>query len=61
MMKYIIKIFKRLIMSFLVLYGLNVMLTGLEFYIPINLITIGAITILGIPGLLGLVAMFFII
>ena len=60
-MKYIVKIIKRLIMAFLILYGLNVMLSGLDFYIPINFITLGVSTILGIPGILGLVIMFFII
>ena len=60
-MKYIVKVVKRLIMAFLILYGLNVMLSGVDFYIPINLVTVGSITLLGIPGILGLVAMFFII
>lgn len=60
-MKYIVKVVKRLIMAFLILYGLNVMLAGLDFYIPINLITVGSITLLGIPGILGLVVMCFII
>ena len=61
MMKLIVKIIKRLIMAFLILYGLNVTLAGLNYYIPINLITVGAITLLGIPGILGLVVMFLII
>jgi len=61
MMKFIVKIIKRLIMAFLILYGLNVTLAGLNYYIPINLITVGAITLLGIPGILGLVVMFLII
>jgi len=60
-MNIIIKILRRIIMAFLILYGLNVMLSGLNFYIPINLITVGVITLLGIPGFFGLVAMFFII
>jgi len=60
-MKFIVKIIKRLIMAFLILYGLNVTLAGLNYYIPINLITVGAITLLGIPGILGLVVMFLII
>lgn len=61
MIKIIVKVIKRLIMAFLILYGLNVMLAGLDFYIPINFITVGSITILGIPGVLGLVVMLFIV
>ena len=61
MLKIIVKIIKRLAMAFLILYGLNVMLVGLNFYIPINFITVGSITLLGIPGILGLVVMFLIV
>ena len=61
MAKLAIKFFKNMIMAFLILYGLNIMLAGLNFYIPINLITIGSATILGIPGILGLIVMVFIV
>lgn len=61
MIKIIVKIIKRLIMAFLILYGLNVMLTGMKFYIPINVLTVGIITLLGIPGILGLIIMFLIV
>lgn len=61
MAKIIVKTIKKIIMAFLIIYGLNVMLAGLNFYIPLNLITIGAVSLLGSPGLLGLVAMFFIL
>lgn len=61
MIKLIIKIIKRIIMAFLILYGLNVMLTGIDFIIPINLVTVGAITLLGIPGLLGLIVIIFLV
>lgn len=61
MSKFIIKIVKRIIMAFLILYGLNMMLTGINFIIPINLITVGTIALLGMPGLMGLVIIIFII
>lgn len=61
MIKAIIKVVKKVIMAFLILYGLNVMLAGVSFYIPINLMTVGAVTLLGAPGLLGLIIMVFII
>lgn len=61
MLKTIIKIIRKIIMAFLILYGLNVMLAGLNFYLPINVITVGAISLLGAPGLLGLILMVFIL
>jgi len=61
MLKMIIKIVKKIIVAFLILYALNMMLSGFDFIIPINIITIVIITLLGVPGLLGLIAMFFII
>ncbi len=61
MIRIIIKIIKKIIMAFLILYGLNVMLSGLNFYLPINVVTVGAVSLLGAPGLLGLILMVFII
>ena len=61
MLKLIIKILKRINIAFLVLYGLNMILTNVSFYIPINFITLGSITLLGTPGLIGLIVMVFII
>lgn len=61
MLKIIGKILKKITIAFLLLYSLNVMLSGTSFYIPINIITVCVITILGIPGILGLITMLFII
>ena len=61
MLRIIVKLLKRVIMAFLIIYGLNVMLSGLNFYIPLNLITISTVSLLGSPGLLGLVTMFLVL
>ena len=61
MIKFVVRFFKKIIMAFIILYGLNVMFSGFNFYIPLNIITIGAVSLLGAPGVLGLVAMFFIL
>lgn len=61
MIKVIKKISKKLIFAFLLLYGLNVIVTSLNIFIPINIFTITTVSFLGVPGLLSLIAIFFII
>ena len=53
--KYIIKLLKKLIFSFLLLFGLNVMIKALGIIIPINVYNVGLITLLGISGLISLI------
>lgn len=54
-------ILKRLVFAFGIIYGVNVMLKNVGIYIPINIITIGITSFLGVPGLLSLFAIFYII
>ena len=54
-------ILKRLVFAFGVIYGINIMLHNVDIYLPINLITIGITSVLGVPGLLSLFAVLFII
>ena len=61
MAKKIIKIIRKICVSFIMLYGLNLMLSVVDIFIPINAITISLATILGIPGILGLVVTYFLI
>lgn len=61
MLKEIIKVIKRVIIAVFMLYGLNVLLSSLDIIIPINYISIGCVTLLGIPGLCTLVALFLLI
>lgn len=61
MKKKILKILSKLCFAFVMLYGLNLILSGVNIFIPINLITITLVTILGSPGILGLVAIYLII
>lgn len=46
---------KRLIFAFSILYGFNLMMDSLSLFIPINFYTVGAISVLGFPGLFVLV------
>ena len=53
--KIIVKVVRKVIFAFLVLYGLNVILSSVSFNIPINLVTLSIGTILGIPGIVVLI------
>ena len=53
-MKKVMMLVKRIVMSFFVLYGYNLIAANFNMVIPINIITIGLLTILGVPSLLAL-------
>lgn len=61
MKKNILKILSKLCFAFVMLYGLNLILSGVNIFIPINIITIALVTLLGSPGILGLVAVYLLI
>lgn len=52
---------KRIVFAFGIIYGVNVLLNNVGIYIPLNIATIGITTILGMPGLMSLFAIFFLI
>lgn len=54
-MKNVIELLKKIIMSYIVLYGYNLIAANFNMLIPINLITVLLITILGVPSLIALV------
>jgi len=45
---------KRIVFAFGVIYGVDVLLKKVGIYIPINFITVGITSFLGVPGLLSL-------
>lgn len=55
MFKVLFKVIKRVIICFFFLYTYNLIVQPLGTTIPINVITIGSLTILGIPALLALI------
>ncbi len=59
MIKKIITLVKKFIFAFLLLYGLDLCINSLNVMIPINAFTLGTVTFLGVPGLVSLIAMFF--
>lgn len=61
MKKNILKILSKLCFGFVSIYALNLILSNINIFIPINLITIVLVTLLGSPGILGLVAVYLLI
>lgn len=61
MLKKIMSFIKRVIFSFVMLYGLNLLVNSFNVVIPINIFTLGTVTFLGVPGLISLIVMFFIV
>lgn len=57
----IVKVVKKLCLAFVMLYGLNLILSGINFLVPINIITLSLVTLLGTPGIIGLVVIYFLI
>ena len=60
MLKKIYAVIKKIVFAFLMLYGLNYFISSLQIYIPINVITVGVVSLLGIPGLSSLIILYFI-
>ena len=56
MLKNIIKILKRIIISSFLLYGYNLIVQPIGLSIPINIITVSVLTVLGVPALLALIS-----
>lgn len=54
-MKLILKILKRIVFSSFLLYGYNILIGPLNLIIPINIITVSALSIFGIPALLSFI------
>lgn len=53
-MKILFKLVKRVIFSSFLLYGYNLIAINFNMIIPINVYTIGFVSILGIPSILAL-------
>lgn len=55
LLRFILKIIKRIIISSFLLYGYNLLVQPIGLIIPINVFTVGALSILGVPALLCLI------
>ena len=59
-MRYLYKLFKRVVISFGILYAYNILMQSFNLPIPINIFTISISTILGVPGFIGLIIFYLI-
>lgn len=57
----LITILKRVVLAFCFIYGFDFIATGLNIFIPLNVVTISLVSILGLPGLLALMGVYFIL
>ena len=55
MFKKIFNVIKKIVLAAFILYGFNLIMSPLSVIVPINIITVLLVTLLGFPGLLGLV------
>ena len=56
MLKKIFKGIKKIVVAIALLYSFNVLISSLDILLPINYVSVGVVSILGIPGLLSLLA-----
>ena len=57
MIKKVLNVIKKINISSFLLYGYNLIVQPLGLIIPINIITIGAVSLFGVPALLSLIFM----
>ncbi len=57
----ILIVLKKVILAFCFIYGFDLIASGMNLFIPLNFITILVVSILGLPGLLALLGVYFIL
>lgn len=60
MLKFLLKILKKIIIGMVILFGYNTFLSSLNLMIPINVVTIVIASLFDVPGIVGL-ALFLLI
>ena len=55
MIKKMFNILKKIVLAAFILYGFNLIMSPLSVIVPINIITVFIVTLLGFPGLFGLI------
>ena len=61
MIKKIVNVLKKVVVAFVILYGFNLLVSSINIFVTINLVTVGIVSILGLPGLLSLIIMYFLV
>ena len=57
----LISIIKKIVFSIGIIYGINVILKNVGIFVPINIYTVGLTSMLGVPGLLSIFAILYLI
>lgn len=60
-MKSIFSLFKKIVFGFIVLYGYNMIAVNFNLVIPINIVTVGLVSILGFPALFSLTLLYVLV
>lgn len=61
MIKKVIQIVKKIVFSSFLLYGYNILVEPLGLIIPINIITVGVLSLFGIPALFSFILIYVMI
>ena len=55
----LLKVVKKIVFALVVIYSLNLFITNLDLFVPINYFTVFVVSALGFPGLITLALSFF--
>lgn len=61
MLKIVLKVVKRIVFSSFLLYGYNLLVSPINLIVPINVITVSALSIFGIPALISFIFVYLIV
>lgn len=61
MLKKIIQVIKKIVFSSFLLYGYNILVEPIGLIIPINVITVGFISIFGLPAIFSLILIYVLV
>lgn len=60
-MKKILFVLKRIVFAFCIIYAFNLVVVGLDIFIPLNVVTLSVVSCLGMSGLLALIGIYFVL
>lgn len=60
MLKKIFNLLKKIVVSAFTLYGFNLLVSPIDLIIPINIITVGSLTLLGLPTIFCFIIIYFV-
>lgn len=61
MLKIVLKVVKRIVFSSFLLYGYNLLVNPLNLMVPINVITVLALSIFGVPALISFIFVYLVV